>query len=108
VACVLWLRLTFDLWPLTELRWRLPGPSLARVALLAGLLGRGEALGAQPRYAIRGWQTEDGLPENSVNAIVQNRDGYLWLGTYAGWPQDNGCEGKGWMMTSHGRVLRTS
>jgi len=24
------------------------------------------------------------------------------------WPQDNGCEGKGWMMTSHGRVQRTS
>jgi ligand-binding sensor domain-containing protein/signal transduction histidine kinase len=30
------------------------------------------------------WQTEDGLPHNAVQAIVQTRDGYLWLGTPAG------------------------
>jgi ligand-binding sensor domain-containing protein/signal transduction histidine kinase len=64
--------------------WQLSGPGLVRIALLAGLLGRGAALGAQPHYAIRGWQTEDGLPGSSVNAIIQDRDGYLWLGTYAG------------------------
>jgi signal transduction histidine kinase/ligand-binding sensor domain-containing protein len=27
---------------------------------------------------------EDGLPRNAVTAAVQTRDGYLWLGTYAG------------------------
>ena len=30
------------------------------------------------------WTTENGLPQNSVNAIVQSRDGWLWLGTYGG------------------------
>src|SRR5262245_50936069 len=30
------------------------------------------------------WTTEDGLPQNSVNAIVQTRDGYLWLATFGG------------------------
>jgi signal transduction histidine kinase/ligand-binding sensor domain-containing protein len=30
------------------------------------------------------WQTEDGLPHNAVQAIVQTRDGYLWLGTPGG------------------------
>jgi signal transduction histidine kinase/ligand-binding sensor domain-containing protein/CheY-like chemotaxis protein len=30
------------------------------------------------------WQTENGLPQNSVLAIVQTRDGYLWLGTEEG------------------------
>src|SRR5262249_31316654 len=30
------------------------------------------------------WQTEQGLPQNSVNAIVQSRDGYLWMGTQEG------------------------
>jgi len=30
------------------------------------------------------WQTEDGLPHNSVGAILQTRDGYLWLGTKDG------------------------
>ena len=30
------------------------------------------------------WQADDGLPENGVSAIVQTRDGYLWIGTYGG------------------------
>jgi len=30
------------------------------------------------------WTTEDGLPQNSVNAILQSRDGYLWLATFGG------------------------
>ena len=30
------------------------------------------------------WQTEQGLPQNTVPAIVQTRDGYLWLGTELG------------------------
>src|SRR5690606_27061164 len=28
--------------------------------------------------------TETGLPQNSVTAIVQTRDGYIWLGTTGG------------------------
>ena len=39
---------------------------------------------AAPNYFIRAWQTENGLPQNSVTAEVQTRDGYLWLGTYSG------------------------
>jgi len=35
-------------------------------------------------YSFDIWQTEDGLPYNSVTSIVQTRDGYLWLGTYNG------------------------
>ena len=30
------------------------------------------------------WQSEDGLPDNSVWAISQTSDGYLWLGGYSG------------------------
>src|SRR5260370_40968742 len=30
------------------------------------------------------WQDEDGLPHNSIRAMVQTRDGYLRLGTYEG------------------------
>ena len=35
-------------------------------------------------YAIRVWQTDDGLPQNMVTSAVQTRDGYLWFGTYSG------------------------
>lgn len=30
------------------------------------------------------WQTEQGLPQNSVQAVLQTRDGYLWIGTREG------------------------
>jgi ligand-binding sensor domain-containing protein len=35
-------------------------------------------------YKVRCWQTDDGLPQNSVHAIAQTRDGYLWVGTREG------------------------
>src|SRR5262249_5815960 len=37
-----------------------------------------------PRYRIDSWTTNNGLPQNSVNAILQTRDGYLWLTTADG------------------------
>ncbi len=37
---------------------------------------------AQPRFD--SWTTENGLPQNSVNDILQTRDGYLWLATHGG------------------------
>jgi ligand-binding sensor domain-containing protein len=33
------------------------------------------------QYTAHEWSTEDGLPDNDVQAIVQGRDGHLWLGT---------------------------
>jgi signal transduction histidine kinase/ligand-binding sensor domain-containing protein len=35
-------------------------------------------------YLVDVWQTEDGLPQNIVNAIAQTPDGYLWCGTTHG------------------------
>ncbi len=39
---------------------------------------------ASPSYFVRNWQAEQGLPQNKVTAVVQSRDGYLWVGTYSG------------------------
>ena len=36
------------------------------------------------RYSHEVWQTKDGLPQNSVNTIVQTDDGYIWFGTEEG------------------------
>jgi ligand-binding sensor domain-containing protein/signal transduction histidine kinase len=30
------------------------------------------------------WQTENGLPQNTVHAVIQTRDGYLWAATEEG------------------------
>lgn len=35
-------------------------------------------------YHVQNWQVEDGLPQNSVNAIAQTPDGFLWMGTLNG------------------------
>ena len=43
-----------------------------------------DPLKAISQYRHDVWQTDQGLPQNSVNAILQTRDGYLWLGTYQG------------------------
>ncbi|MCI0747528.1 MAG: hypothetical protein L0Y58_19150 [Verrucomicrobia subdivision 3 bacterium] len=40
--------------------------------------------GVADDYTVTSWRAEDGLPQNSVNAIAQTRDGYLWVGTYNG------------------------
>ena len=54
------------------------------------------ALSATPGQTpiIRSWRTEAGLPQNSVNAIVQSRDGYLWLGTQDGLARFDGVRFK--------------
>lgn len=36
------------------------------------------------------WTTRDGLPHNSVNAIAQTPEGYLWLATWEGLVRYNG------------------
>ena len=35
-------------------------------------------------YGYQSWQTDSGLPQNTVHAVLQTRDGYLWIGTEAG------------------------
>ncbi|WP_233278101.1 two-component regulator propeller domain-containing protein [Myxococcus stipitatus] len=59
------------------------------VVLLAGLvLARpGFALDPQRRvsqYSQDSWRSDDGLPQNSLLALAQTRDGYVWLGTWEG------------------------
>lgn len=35
-------------------------------------------------FGHQAWLTENGLPQNTVQSIVQTRDGYLWIGTQEG------------------------
>lgn len=39
---------------------------------------------AAREYLLRTWQTADGLPSNTVTALLQTRDGWLWIGTTNG------------------------
>jgi diguanylate cyclase (GGDEF)-like protein len=56
---------------------------------LAALLSADVAPALAPGKAITQyrrdvWQPKDGLPQSSVDAMIQTRDGYLWLGTQEG------------------------
>lgn len=53
--------------------------------------------GPDPRKAITQythevWQTDHGLPQNSINAIQQTRDGFLWLATQEGLVRFDGVQ----------------
>ncbi len=58
---------------------------LGRFALTFAMVAAGFfSAPAAPNYFTRTWQVEQGLPQNKVTAVVQTRDGYLWVGTYNG------------------------
>jgi len=68
------------------------GKSTGLLALLVSVL---LLLGSAPIFALNRqqeisqfslgiWGSAQGLPQNSVEAVVQTRDGYLWLGTQEG------------------------
>ncbi len=44
------------------------------------------------QYVLNNWQTEQGLPQNSIIEIYQTQDGYLWLGTEEGLIRFNGSQ----------------
>jgi signal transduction histidine kinase/ActR/RegA family two-component response regulator len=66
MRCLLWATVTFS------------------ILSIAGESARAGDPWSPGRFVTDVWQTEQGLPQNSVSAICQTRDGYLWLGTYSG------------------------
>jgi diguanylate cyclase (GGDEF)-like protein len=74
-------------WYLTRL---LCSATLVVVLVLAGAPARAEhpqpggAKTSLTQYKIDVWQTEQGLPLNTVQSLFQTRDGYLWVGTAGG------------------------
>ena len=55
------------------------------VPLLPNLLvPSAHAQSTPTQYVTRVWHTEEGLPQNSVNAMLQDHRGYIWIGTFGG------------------------
>ena len=50
-----------------------------------GLVGLSSLHQPTFQYNSRTWQTDEGLPDNLVQAITQTVDGFLWVGTGRGW-----------------------
>lgn len=47
-----------------------------------------------PGYTLRSWTIEDGLPVNSINQIIQAKNGYIWLSTNGGLVRFDGVDFK--------------
>ena len=50
--------------------------------MIAGILLAAVVAAAPPQRLADVWNTERGLPQNTVNAIVQTRHEHLWLATF--------------------------
>jgi signal transduction histidine kinase/CheY-like chemotaxis protein/ligand-binding sensor domain-containing protein len=46
------------------------------------------------QYVHTVWRSEDGLPQNSIQTMLQAKDGYVWIGTQEGLVRFNGLEFK--------------
>lgn len=71
--------------------------SLATLPLLAVLLHPPSSLAVDAgrplsQVQVDVWQTEDGLPQDSVTSILRTRDGHLWFGTYDGLVRFDGAQ----------------
>jgi PAS domain S-box-containing protein len=56
------------------------------------LLANTNFVPALSQYVHEEWQTDKGLPQNSISSIVQDRDGFLWLGTENGLVRFDGVQ----------------
>ena len=67
-----------------------PRPRLT--AMLLSVLFTLAAPSVYAQYRFDNWTTDNGLPQNSVYAILQTRDGYLWFTTLDGLVRYNGAQ----------------
>jgi signal transduction histidine kinase/ligand-binding sensor domain-containing protein len=44
------------------------------------------------RYSVQSWQSDSGLPENTVTSLAQTPDGFLWVGTMGGLARFDGAQ----------------
>ena len=65
------------------------GASIVLTAIPARALDPHTALA---QYGYKSWQTDSGLPQNTVHAVVQGRDGFLWIATEGGLVRFDGTD----------------
>jgi signal transduction histidine kinase/ligand-binding sensor domain-containing protein len=78
-------------------------------ALLLALANGAEA--ASSAWLARDWQSDDGLPDNSITGLAQTSDGFLWVGSAGGLMRFDGVRFQEWPLVNlkgvPNRVVRT-
>ena len=57
---------------------------------------------ARPSWFIRNWQSDMGLPDNTVIGITQSLDGFLWVSTKTGLVRFDGVQFRPWSVPTDG------
>ena len=65
---------------------------MKRIALLTFLLIQMCLLGAKEHYVIQHYSIRDGMSQNTVMAILQDKQGFMWFGTWDGLNRYDGYE----------------
>ena len=78
---------------------------LVIAAYLAGTAHALDAWRAITPYCHSSWQTHEGLPQNTVRAVAQTADGYLWAGTEAGLVRFDGAQFRIFDRSSHDEIF---
>ncbi|WP_367870876.1 two-component regulator propeller domain-containing protein [Luteolibacter sp. Populi] len=63
-----------------------------RIFLLVWVCLWSGVLAEDSPYLVKSWTTADGLPQNTVEAIAQTSDGYIWAGTRGGLARFDGVQ----------------
>ena len=67
-------------WKRTHERWR-NGLLLCMLWLIGAVFGYAEKT---EHYQVKHYSVEDGLSQKTVMSILQDRQGYMWFGTWDG------------------------
>ena len=75
--------------------WRLGSMAVCSAILVTFSVGLFQiSVTAQTQYHVEVRTVDDGLPQNSVNAVLQTHDGYIWLATNGGLARYDGISFK--------------
>ncbi|MGV3532285.1 MAG: sensor histidine kinase [Chthoniobacteraceae bacterium] len=84
-------------------------PVLIATCIALGVPGKAvEDTRNPPSWVTRTWQTEEGLPQNTINALLQSHDGFLWAGTSAGLARFDGTRFRAFGLRDGLRSVRIS
>lgn len=53
------------------------------------------------QYILKNWNTQNGLPANALQDIIQTKDGYIWLASYGGLSRFDGVHFENFSIKNH-------
>jgi len=79
---------------------KVPSRWLVSVGVVMAMLA--PLASARPSWFIRNWQSDAGLPDNTVIGMTQSPDGFLWVATKTGLTRFDGVQFRPWAVTVDG------